>query len=87
MVRTSVEEEVFFGFEIEEEYGLWTGGIEAAGDKIRLCHSVIDARDQIVEKLRYAARPTWIAVWGTSPPTVASPRRRVVLRLSASCQD
>jgi hypothetical protein len=53
--------EIFFGFELEEEYGLWTGGIEASGDKIRLCHSVIEARDHVVEKLRYAARPSWVA--------------------------
>ena len=32
---------------VRQEYGVWTGGIETAGDKIRLCHSVVQARDQV----------------------------------------
>ncbi len=51
---------IFFGFELEEEYGIWTGGMEAGGDKIRLCSSVVEARDEWVDRLKLARRPAWV---------------------------
>jgi hypothetical protein len=54
------DEGVFFGFELEEEYGIWTGGMEAGGDKIRLCSSVVEARDEWVDRLKLARRPAWV---------------------------
>ena len=60
MFEDDDDEGIFFGFEIEEEYGIWTGGMEAAGDKIQLCSSQVEARDEWVRYLKMAARPSWV---------------------------
>ena len=58
---------LFYGFELEEEYGVWTGGMEAGGDKIRLCHSTIQARDEWLHFLKLAVRPAWVMDEGPGP--------------------
>jgi hypothetical protein len=60
MFEDNDDEGIFFGFELEEEYGIWTGGMEAGGDKIRLCSSHVEARDEWVAQLKLAARPAWV---------------------------
>ena len=36
-------------------------GLSSVGEKMRLCSSLIEARDKWVDRLKMAARPTWIS--------------------------
>jgi hypothetical protein len=53
----------YYGFQVQEEYGLEGDGKGAGiddGHKLRLCSAHEEQRDQWVEYIKEASRPTWL---------------------------
>jgi hypothetical protein len=53
----------YYGFQVQEEYGLpgdGKGGDIDSGHKLRLCSAHEEQRDQWVEYIKEASRPTWL---------------------------